>query len=247
MALNVANALARVTRGLVNDQGAVGIPAWRPPHLAVLDDGDGSVTVQPSGNTFADETDQVCRLYYWVDGADDWTLHTTLAVGDAELTDLGGLAYLVLHRFMLIPYEVVSGVMGKPSNVFDLRLRDVSAGSSSAEDLIREKGGGAYLSVEPRVESRDGIQSHRYDWTPSSTTMPCWAQPTSSAIREAYQQKQLVVTHKVFVARDPGAKTGYRLRVCKDGEDDRLFLVRGVTDHAGLGEIWRIDVEEVLA
>ena len=115
----------------------------------------------------------------------------------------------------------------------------------SAASLIRAQGGGATLTVNLMTSRRDGVEAEIRDWGPDGPTLDCWVQPIGSGLAAQYQARQLRVTHKIFVAENPGAtQEGCRVKVTKSGAVG-VYLVRGVVDQAGLGRLWRIDVEEV--
>jgi len=76
-------------------------------------------------------------------------------------------------------------------------------------------------------------------WT-TVNTVKVWLQTTSSNLRTQYALRQIVVTHKGFVAEDLELTEGDR--IIQLGIN---YLVRGFTDQGGLGRVWRIDLEEV--
>ena len=67
-----------------------------------------------------------------------------------------------------------------------------------------------------------------------------WRQPMSSAERIMYERREISVDSKVFVAVNPNIAEGDRLEM-----SDGNYIVRGVVDQAGTGEIWRLNVEKV--
>lgn len=89
---------------------------------------------------------------------------------------------------------------------------------------------------------RDPSGGRRQVWATLASAVPCWRQPASSAVRELYARRNLIVTHAIYVAQDLALR-----------ESDRIFIgsayhtVLGVTDEGGLSKLWRIDAQEIKA
>lgn len=117
---------------------AVDIPAFREPLLVVHDGGNGSVTVDITGNKLGDGiTNQVSRLKYRLPSDAAWTVYGSVFTGNGSaLAGPSGLAYgagAEAYTFQLVPYDASSGAEGPGSRPVAVRLEDVSATASTSE------------------------------------------------------------------------------------------------------------------
>jgi len=105
------------------------VPTFTRPGLAVVDDGDGSVTATVTNNA-----GQTSRLKYKKASDTDWTVHGTSKTGNGTITDLTGLDYSpdTLYKFKLVPYDAVSGAEGDSSDEFPLMMHDSSAAATTS-------------------------------------------------------------------------------------------------------------------
>lgn len=77
-------------------------------------------------------------------------------------------------------------------------------------------------------------------YTDVLTIQPCWVQPANSRLRLQYQERQIVVTHRVYFDSDPVVDAEWRLKF-----GARLMKVIGAANTAELGRLWTVDCEEV--
>jgi hypothetical protein len=77
-------------------------------------------------------------------------------------------------------------------------------------------------------------------WTTLASGIPCWVQPASADVTARAAAQQMLVTHEVYLLSDLSARANDRLLI-----GSTYYLVHGVTDRAGLGRVWRLDVEEL--
>ena len=72
---------------------------------------------------------------------------------------------------------------------------------------------------------------------------PCWRQGLSATEIELFQHRDMKVTHKVFFATDPGLDEGHVLVI--GGDTMTVRSAAHPDSSAGLGVLWRIEVELV--
>jgi len=73
------------------------------------------------------------------------------------------------------------------------------------------------------------------------TGIACDLQPAGSTTVLAYAQRQIRVTHQVYLTRDVAAKTGWRFLFA-----GKKYVVKGYQNEAGRSRLWVADVEEQL-
>jgi hypothetical protein len=98
---------------------------------------------------------------------------------------------------------------------------------------------GEVMWVQKASTNRDNNYARTNTWT-NYKQMYGWKQPIGSSSTLQYERRNISVTDKIFVARDPEVSEGDRM---KDAAGT-LYVIRGVVDQAGLNRLWRIDVEE---
>jgi len=107
------------------------------------------------------------------------------------------------------------------------------------EDYIRAYGQGS-ATIQQVSYTIDGTGTRTPTWN-QYKVMKAWLQPTSSGLRLEYERRNITVTAKIFVAEDPAAEEGWRVVM----PDSKTYVIRGIVDQAGLGRLWRLDVEEL--
>lgn len=70
--------------------------------------------------------------------------------------------------------------------------------------------------------------------------IPCWLQPASGQMIEAYQRRGIEITHCLYCETDPGTEEGDRVTI-----GTRRFLMQAVLDQAGLGRVYKFVVKEM--
>jgi hypothetical protein len=128
------------------------------------------------------------------------------------------------------------------SNVVLADVTDSTTISDTEEEqYIREHG--QQMTVQTR--SVTNVNGERRPSWANSTTIYGWRQPVSSTIRVQYARRELVVTHSVYFADDPGCTEGDRITIGSSNH-----MVRGckpnTKDAVGSDRLWRVDVEELL-
>ena len=82
-------------------------------------------------------------------------------------------------------------------------------------------------------------------WSALGASFPCWVQSADAELVEHYSARTMMVTHKMYAQVDRGAREGDRFRlIAMDGGPDKVFLVHGIADQAGLRRLWRYALEE---
>ena len=88
------------------------------------------------------------------------------------------------------------------------------------------------------------------DWFPvvNFTDVPCSAQPAGGSDVRKYHNRQIVVSHSIYVPwplpMDEGRIAKYRIRVYTDGGlNNGIYLIRGYGNSAGRGTAFQIDCE----
>lgn len=109
------------------------VPAFQPPGLAVVDNGDGSVSCAVTGNLLEGGGDQTSRLKYRRASDSDWTVHSPSFTANGDFSGPSGLAYDVVWKFQLVPYDAATGAEGPASDVVPLMIRDASAVATTGE------------------------------------------------------------------------------------------------------------------
>ncbi len=77
-------------------------------------------------------------------------------------------------------------------------------------------------------------------WLTIASAVPCWVQPASAQTIARAAAQQMVVTHSIYVQTDLDARSNDRLVI-----GSTYYLVRGFTNQAGLGRLYRLDAEEL--
>ena len=208
-------------------------PAEPPsePVLAVTDSADGGGFVATW--TGADLL-PVNVLYVQADGSDIWTSRGSGSGVTGTITSTvtePGIWWFYLTSTNSTNAQSVS-------NVVRLEITDGSTSESgSPAMLIAGKGETGTLQTFAKVKNPDGTLTR--SWT-NGASIYVWLQATSSDIRTQYERREITVTHKAFTVTDPETMINDRLVVSRG-----TFLIHGVIDQAGLGRVWRLDLEEV--
>jgi len=85
----------------------------------------------------------------------------------------------------------------------------------------------------------DAVGGRVATWKTVGNARPAWVQDASSDIVLAYARRDIKVTHRIYVQTNPGVKEGWRILF-----GARYFLIVGVSDMAGLNELYAIDAVE---
>jgi hypothetical protein len=141
--------------------------------------------------------------------------------------------------------ESSNDTLNEWSNLSNVVLADVTDSTTISdteeEQYIREHG--QQMTVQTR--SVTNVNGERRPSWANSTTIYGWRQPVSSTIRVQYARRELVVTHSVYFADDPGCTEGDRITIGSSNH-----MVRGckpnTKDAVGSDRLWRVDVEELL-
>lgn len=107
---------------------------------------------------------------------------------------------------------------------------------SQEEQYIYQRGD--RLWIQHQTASKDSNFAVVNAWTDHHRDYG-WIQPIGSNLAVQYGARNLVVTNKIFFARDPQVTEGDRI-IDLNGN---AYVVRGVTDQAGMNRLWRVDVE----
>jgi hypothetical protein len=98
----------------------------------------------------------------------------------------------------------------------------------------------ATLTLERAGESAATAQGDRTQaWSTLFSGIPCWPQPANAGIRAAFGQRQIAVTHQIYVQTDLGCLEGDRITI-----GSTIYLVKGFINCSGLNVLWRIEAEE---
>ena len=109
-----------------------------------------------------------------------------------------------------------------------------------AARIVKSGQGDFVFSRPAQTKATDGTIT---EGTPTTVaTIAGWLQPASTFLINTYGQRQIVVTHKLYVATDPTAKPE---DVITDPGGTK-YIVKGVKNQAGLGRLFRVDVEELI-
>ena len=108
----------------------------------------------------------------------------------------------------------------------------------SVKSLIRRSG--HVVDIEARSTTRTAAGGRVPGYTASAQEVACWIQPANSELREAYAQRQVVLTHVVYFGEKPNIAEGSRLK----WGDKYLIAVSGAEDQAGVGKVWRVLAQE---
>jgi len=108
----------------------------------------------------------------------------------------------------------------------------------SVESMIAKAG--TTLKLERADESAATVQGDRTQiWATLFSGIPCWAQPANSGIRAMFAQRQIAVTHQIYIQTDLGCLEGDRITI-----GSTIYLVKGFINCSGLNVLWRIEAEE---
>lgn len=102
----------------------------------------------------------------------------------------------------------------------------------------------ASVTVQRKTVVQDASGGPSEQWADRSDAVdiPADIQPASSQIRIQYQQRNLNVSHSIYLDADASVRLRDRLV-----QGSRVFIVLGYLDaSAGRGQCWRIDCEEQL-
>lgn len=108
---------------------------------------------------------------------------------------------------------------------------------SAEENLVSRYGSTAQVKAMVLTAERSGSKTP--SWPTVTKTLTGWRQNIGSDLRILYERRELNVTHKIFVAEDPGASEGDVIVI-----EGVTHLIRGIINQAGLSRLWRIDCEE---
>jgi len=108
------------------------------------------------------------------------------------------------------------------------------------EGMIRERGEEAEVYRATRTKTVSGALTISYPTV--DATVWCLLLPASSADRARYQRRQLNITHTAWVAEEPDAE----IEGCRLKYGSICYYIHGVRDLLERGELWALDVEEVL-
>lgn len=202
------------------------------PTLVITDQETGDAATATVSNADALSTNKV---YGKSPDDDNWTLLATVSVNGSE--GFGGLSVAEWEFYVLS----IANDTGQAIGADGIIVQQISDGSdistNAVEDAIREYG--ETMIIEAATEVKQPDLSRKTTWSTRST-MFGWLQPTSSALRIKYEQRQLVVTNKILIAIEPSASEGDRVNI-----DSVYYLIRGVVNQSGVDVMWRLDVERV--
>ncbi len=142
------------------------------PVLAVVDDGDGSVTLTVTQNQDTGGTDQVSRIKYKLRGAASWTTHGTTVTGDGVISDLTGLTQTSTYQFLAQPFDSDTGLEGPPSKVITQRM------AASGEALLDQ----ILDSVNEQLNNLSLTDVDSSTITATVAIPPAWEDVTTAAI-----------------------------------------------------------------
>jgi len=104
----------------------------------------------------------------------------------------------------------------------------------SASGIVNEKGSAVTFARETTANSTTGSQLSSA-WS-TFATLTGWLQPVSSRERASYSQRDIEITHKLYLASDPAVVEGDRATI--GGVTYRV--VSASLDQAGVGEVWKV-------
>lgn len=204
---------------------------------------------QPTTPTFtwSDDGDGDNVTITWVADAGTTNYVKFMALGDSAYTTGGSGAgsgsatvstgapgdYLFLIESQLANAPTAFSI------IQEVVVADTNASVSGGVCDIRP---GAFITatLEENTETKGGTFGEAQSAWTTRKTISVWFQDISSAEKEEYAKRSLRVTHKVFTCTDPESEEGDRLTV-----SGTSYIIRGVVDQAGLGKVYRLDVEEV--
>lgn len=185
---------------------------------------------------------------YTIAGADAGTSNATFFFADAA-TSAATLGDIIVGNSSGSISITVAGVywfytvssFGAASSITDLVRVDVTDLGETAVNPQENQvaANGVDTLIQAKSLTPTGTSARTPSWT-TRKTIKGWKQDIGSNLRIQYEARDLVVTHKVFVAVDPEAVEGDRL--VQAGVN---FLIRGVVNQAGLSTLWRLDCEQV--
>ena len=202
--------------------------------LAVTDKQDGtgvSYTITDS------DAGAVNTVRYFPDATD-----ATVVIGNQQTGNGTGVIGITLMGtyWFYVRSVATNDDVSLSDNLVRVDVTDNTDIAVSAEyNYIARFGENTDITIQTRSLTVNAGGDRTPTWA-TGNTMRGWKQDIGSSLREQYLARDLVVTHKVFVPEDPGATEGDRLVI-----GSSKFLIQGVINQAGLGKLWRLDVEEV--
>jgi len=94
-------------------------------------------------------------------------------------------------------------------------------------------------TIERRSETVDAYGAETLSWT-TGKRFWIWLQDAGSALVERYARMHLNVTHKAYMAVDPDAQEGDRIRL----SNNVRLLIHGIENQAGMDQVWRLVLEQ---
>jgi len=221
--------------GGTSKTGTFSCTAPSQPVLSVVNNDDGTATATIAGSS-AGTTNTVYMF------ADSMTVSPTAVA----TISVDGAKKFTVSPIGIYWFYALSDLSGLTAISTTIERVDVSDGSDTAENsedqYIRQYG--ELFTVQNEVEGRDTNYARTSTWTDSHTAYG-WMQPiglqAGSVLLIQYEKRELKVSHKVWFAEDPLATEGDRIQKA----DGTSFVIRGVTDQAGINRLWRVDVEEL--
>jgi len=109
----------------------------------------------------------------------------------------------------------------------------------SIATMIRKAG--QSLTHERQADARGPSGARKNSaWATVASNVRCWLQPASGRLAERFAAQQIAVSHVVYTETDLNPLGNDRLHI-----GSRYYLVRGVVDNAGLGQLYAYAVEEL--
>jgi SPP1 family predicted phage head-tail adaptor len=199
-------------------------PAGTPPTAPTLtfsdhEDGTGGVwTISGSDGGTTN------YLYVQEDGG-SWALQDTIS-GDGTSDDSLTTGYY---------WGFVSTRSGTGTNVSDVEKVQVTDLTSTGTGRFPH-----LIDIQTKTDTRDNLGARSTSWTDAQTDVPAFVQDIASNDPIRQDQRMIQVTKKAFTATDPSATEGDR--VVYGGVN---YVIRGEVDQAGLGKLWRINLEKL--
>ena len=100
--------------------------------------------------------------------------------------------------------------------------------------------GDGLATIQTQTTTVRATGSRAQAWT-NKISLYAWVQSTSSSLIQRYNQRNLIVDAKIFIAEDATIAVGDRIVTATKG----TFLIHGVVHQAGSDSLYRLDVEEV--
>lgn len=96
------------------------------------------------------------------------------------------------------------------------------------------------IDVYQKLPTKDtsGGQVPGFALVPSLTSLPASIQPKRGKAQIALGQRQVFLTHSVYMESDYGIKRGWKL---VDPDTNQSFIVHGIEDMGGQGEAFRFE------